>query len=751
MSINNDIIEINPIKININDIFDKKIELGPLLQFNLLQKVIEEFINRQNKTNDKINKLEIKINNICKSNSKNKDNYEDLEDENEIDKNDFNINNITEGKYNKNLDNKLENKKNDSNNNLNESNFSKELNEFKNINEENINTKNEKSNSYLNNKIINQLYTKINKLENKYEELLDNISSLNKFTKKEFQSIKDKNNDYTSKFTKQAKLINDMNDKLAGFDIYDVIKGDSNDINVDKAIVLTKAIEKNLLKKIEFSDLRNKTNEEAIFKLKNELTNMKNSNDQLSRNIDNKYNKLLNDNESKLKIINRNSDDIFVLKKIIDNSISKNDLINYKNEQNEKIKEILKNVSQKKEGSKEEKVNTINTINEDLESYINKKLENNEKSLNNNITNSNIDLINKEIIKIKQDLNKNKIKENFDSINSKIEEIEQNFKEQMDETKNDLYYCDDKCSKTIRMLEYLRTQIFNLKREENKEKIDNNKIEENDNNDNIDIDLSLFITKNSYDEEINKIYKKIDKIANLETDNYRNIQNIEGRLKYLASESDLTNIEQYLINIIDENKIKDSKKYVDKGEFLKSFKYLELQLKHLNEITSKENENWLLAKKPINSYMCASCEAYIGDLKNKDEYSAWNKIPAREDHSKRYRFGHGFSNMLKMVNMDLLKKVQRVNSGINIGIKIDESKKVNKKSLPKINMQNQIDNINFNNEVNDRFHSERLDNTERVVNKSINININSVNNSFRNSVNDDGQPKVIKIYKKNKK
>ena len=239
------------------------------------------------------------------------------------------------------------------------------------------------------------------------------------------------------------------------------------------------------------------------------------------------------------------------------------------------------------------------------------------------------------------------------------------------------------------------------------------------------------------------------------------------------SENDLTNIEQYLINLIDEYKIKDMKKFVEKAEYQKSMKYLEVQIKQLHEINSKDkdNENWLLAKKPINNYMCASCEAYLGELKNKEEYSPWNKIPNRDDYNKRYRLGHGFSKMLKMVNMDLLKKVTRTNSGINIGIKIDESKKINMKNLPKIKIQNQIDNsinnINFNsdeevekinnsadniensNEIGEPFKSERNENSERLNFKS---NINSTNVSFINLGNSkDGKPKLIKIYKKNKK
>ena len=47
---------------NISDIFEQKIQVGAVIQFNLLQKIIEEFIKRQKQLTDKVNNLEIKIN-----------------------------------------------------------------------------------------------------------------------------------------------------------------------------------------------------------------------------------------------------------------------------------------------------------------------------------------------------------------------------------------------------------------------------------------------------------------------------------------------------------------------------------------------------------------------------------------------------------------------------------------------------------------------------------------------------------------
>ena len=464
MSKNEDIIEISPIKINVNDIFDEKVELGPLLQFNLLQKVIEEFINRQNKTNDKINKLEIKLNKIYNLNNKNNKNdihFQDNEDDNEID---INISNLKDNTF-INLDNEInelkeknknKDKDNDNDNNLNEDNFNKENKENKeinNLNEVSQDINNEKNNSLLNKKEkqIYQLSLKINKLQNNYEELLDNISSLNKYTKKEIQLIKDKYNGYDSRFSKQDISINEINDKLSDLNVYDIFKGDSKDINVDKTTILIKGIEQKLLKKLEFLDLRNKTNEEGIFKLKNELIDIKNNNNamnQLSKNMKDNYNQFLNDTESKLNIFKKKFDEISGLKKIMDNSVSKNDFINYKNEQNKKINEIImQNISDKgipiaNNGEK------LDDINEDIKTYINKKLEEFDK----NLKNINIDLINKEIMKIKQDLNKKLNKENLSSINLKIEQIENmqdNFKLEIDENKNDIYCCNDKCSKVI--------------------------------------------------------------------------------------------------------------------------------------------------------------------------------------------------------------------------------------------------------------------------------------------------------------
>ena len=57
---------------NINDIFDQKIEVGAVIQFNLLQRIIEEFIKRQKSLSDKVNNLELIINSSISQDNNNK-------------------------------------------------------------------------------------------------------------------------------------------------------------------------------------------------------------------------------------------------------------------------------------------------------------------------------------------------------------------------------------------------------------------------------------------------------------------------------------------------------------------------------------------------------------------------------------------------------------------------------------------------------------------------------------------------------
>lgn len=106
-----------------------------------------------------------------------------------------------------------------------------------------------------------------------------------------------------------------------------------------------------------------------------------------------------------------------------------------------------------------------------------------------------------------------------------------------------------------------------------------------------------------------------------------------------------------MLGKIEELKVSNLKKFADKQETSKNFKYLDLSIKQINEVNQKrleKGENWLIAKKPFGGNSCASCEAFIGDLNENKDYIPWNKL--KDSNDKLYRLGNGFSKMLQVVD-----------------------------------------------------------------------------------------------------
>ena len=210
---------------------------------------------------------------------------------------------------------------------------------------------------------------------------------------------------------------------------------------------------------------------------------------------------------------------------------------------------------------------------------------------------------------------------------------------------------------------------------------------------------------------------------------------------------------------------------------MRSIKLLEIQIKSIydsNPSLIKEADNWLLAKKPMNNYLCASCEAYIGDLKNKNIYLPWNKIPPHE--SKKYRMGNGFSRMLELVNTDLMKNAEKIND--KLVIRIDDKKNNfdtisplprigSQINLKKWNKQSNtfyaVKNDNFEKRLNNSADGSEQNISETINNKDKTNNFQEIKNSRKNLNNlgeiipqtssdkDSKTPKLLKIYKKIKK
>jgi hypothetical protein len=173
----------------------------------------------------------------------------------------------------------------------------------------------------------------------------------------------------------------------------------------------------------------------------------------------------------------------------------------------------------------------------------------------------------------------------------------------------------------------------------------------------IQVDNTKYVDQRVFDEYKNNVQRDFDTV-NAKIEELRQlIEDIIAILKTKADGKDLKSLEDFLIAKIEELKIASNKKFADKNETAKNLRYLDQQLKYIIDVYIKKMEkgdNWLLAKKPIGGFSCASCEAYIGDLQENNEYIAWNKYPAR-DNDKLYRVSFRLTNRLEMASRRCFK------------------------------------------------------------------------------------------------
>lgn len=168
-------------------------------------------------------------------------------------------------------------------------------------------------------------------------------------------------------------------------------------------------------------------------------------------------------------------------------------------------------------------------------------------------------------------------------------------------------------------------------------------------------DPKKFVVLDSYEDFKNNVIKVFSQVQKDFQDVKNELMEINAKsLGNKASIRDLRSLEDNFIMKIDElfNLVKE--KFAEKNMVLKNNKVIELKVKHLIEENKKseKNDTWLLSKKPIG-HLCASCESYIGDLKDEStntKYIPWNKYPTKDPNDKLYRVGAGFSKMLKLVS-----------------------------------------------------------------------------------------------------
>ena len=812
-----------------NDLINKKEE-------NNNSNINDQNINENNENNDNENK-EKDIDEIEEENKLKEDNNKEKEkenlkgkDEKNVEENNININIIQEAEENKELYSSKDNNKNDEElysdkeNKYNENVEDKDESNEENVDEDNnedyhedndedifeIKPKNKKyfdnkkkteetekgkgKEIVMNNYEIFEINNKIKMLKKKIKNL-ELLSKVNKYTSNvEDKSediemlkyiVKDLNTDNKNLKKENEEIkkqLEDINVKLTDINIYDIFKDcQLEDGSIDAAKALVLALEQKIFKKIALMDERDKKLGADILDLKTKIQNVVNKNGVIDHHI--------NDVRKNMKELGE-----LVAKSNNDNT---NNMNNFENKMNKIYKELF-NKYDEKNNTLESNIQKLNDKILNLEKFKNENM-----NLN-TINNNNLEL-NEETLQFLKQLN-NRINEIENKINSILDSAELN------PTKEDLAKLEKEISKKLNIKDFYELkEKYNIQLakannlEENIERIQdisekNNselifytkKVENLTSNvvslkaqiediihkeENKLLDLTRYLEKVTFHKFLNSTQIEKKKIENNFEEIRKIINDISKTIQTKCNSEDLKVFENIINNKIEELKLINIKRFADKVDTNKSMKYLDTQIRHIIDVYIKrmeKNDSWLIAKKPIGGFSCASCESYLGELKNKENYLPWNKYPQREKDN--YRVGNGFSRMLNMLNVELknneLNYIEKAfesddeikNSEENrFKMRIKNSSnshrdiKSNKSSastlfknnysnitnksnlLPKILMKNEEINV-----------IEQNNNTNDVGNETIVGVLGEENSVKENKESNEAQPHIVKIFKKTK-
>ena len=642
---------------------------------------------------------------------------------------------------------------------------------------------NEGSNAFLFNEELENIKNKIEQIEQNIKKLENNSKfNPNKLLKntgnsEEIQLIKlnqktleEKINELNKDKIEINKDLDEMKIKMVDFNIIDLLKeANISEGSIDASKILVSNLEEKFIKKTQIIDEKIKKNEDEMHNLKNEFQNVKNEAQVINTSLIGFKSAVDEISEQVTKTNDQNS--------------------NMVNETNNKINEKYKILAQKIE---EEKQNSKKNY-EKLKNYI-KKLE--------NISKENRNLFGKEIKGEMSDSDLRCIAELTKRVTDLEKQIKilyhtldiSKFKEEIAKLENkimqkveekDFFELSDKVNLNLASMKNIKESLERAQDVGNKNTQDLNfffrKLESvnasmiafkaalealsNIKNDSI-LDPSRYLDIATFNEFIKAYQKDSEKIEKNSEDIRRTILELMDMLKTKVNREDLKTLEGLINNKLEELKMLCVRKFADRVETNKNFKYVDSQIKHITSVIMKrneKNESWLIAKKPLGGNICASCEAYIGDLKGKDDYLVWNKYPNREKE-KNYRIGNGFSHMLNMLNLDMKSQdnynsFEENNNGTDSEIHksplmaTNITNKRSKKNMLKtggfitFNRSNVLPKIS---NKNDETSNITVENGDKNINQDIKGQLNT-NEENNNTIEEKSQnPHIVKVFRKNK-
>ena len=681
--------------------------------------------------------------------------------------------------------NNITNDSNKNNNNINNNNINTNTQSEKKVKQEPITIiKHVDKSSSKSNEIISKLIQRIIVLEKKVAELnsksndnmiLRTINSNKKNLIDHTESIKNLK-EQTEKLGKE--LIN-IKERLQDFNIYDMFKeGGDGDVDITKALI--KALESKTNKRFDLFEEKYKLLSTENFKNKDDIKNqgilingqkiiIEKNNEKISKLLEDQKNKEISDKELKEK---ENEE----LNKKFEEIIKSIEALgeNYDN----KLLELEKKLSEQQKQSPvlvtdikpEKKQDKKKLENENIIKEYNERILELEKNMRQLLKKLNIEELNSNLAILQKEISKKGNQGAIDELIDRLYNVDENIKQinyRVDSSQAFEKKMIEENSFLSRKFETFANQVNRLSLQVIKNPKDDKPI----------IDYNKFIEIGVFEENKKETSRKFDKIRISFEDILKHIDEILDRLSHTPSDKDFSQYQEIIKSMLDEYRINNNKKYADKYDTSKNFKFLETQIKSITESYNKKldgQDNWLLAKKPLNNYLCASCEGIIkGELDKRCDYIPWNKYPNREE--KYTRMGHGFSHMLQMVNDDIRKNVdnkekEKERSKLEDKEKdynSDEDKKKNSGDrnnsavkLPKVkikpknyNKVNLIDDTNWEKSPYDNFDRNLTmnDNTPQIMKISrIRKNISIKNNSTQEaSLNDESNNNVKPRISKN--
>ena len=622
-------------------------------------------------------------------------------------------------------------------------------------------------------KIMRQLKSLQNRIEFISKSFNTELAPIKKFNLKhsnissQFLLINDKINSLLEKNKDYDKKIEDLQVKVANFDVFSMFQ-DSGDGTIDATKVLVKSLEDKVFKKFELIDQRYKVDSLENLKLKNNIENIIPKMNQFNMQIEK-----INDNENKYQeqidnIKKENEENNNEIRAIINNDIN-NSLENIKNnfEQNleDKISALEKKISDIKQsggdnfdllklglGNNEITQDTIDSLDKKI-SDLRKKMHDLNNTLKLHMSNNEIDLLKNELKDMKIILDKKITKDDL----KELYNYHMNTNDEINDMKDQIALTFDDERKIVKDISTIQQKIEsingNLSLLRDNPKIGSTPI----------IDFGKYIDQNKLTETLRPLLKEMEKL-------FREIESVRRDLSVVDEENkknmknQVNKLEEEINKKINELKNIIQKKYLEKLEFNKTIKTLEVQIKSLGDEGKKDADSWLLAKRPLKCFNCASCEANIKNDYNSADYLPWKKYPKGE---KIHRMGQGFSHMLQMMTSEFVKSIER--NELNQDLEINT--KNNFANFNSISTQfNDKNNFNNNNKdnnsdfiknlkkskmklpkvhpyLNSKLKKYKLEDTLPISEDDYNYQ-EVINNNNEEELKEQNNPKILKIYKK---